>query len=416
MRITTVMFSCLLACASTLVLAESNNEYFLDQFAPSEQEQAGWQEAQAVYRKFAATPEFVGGEITKQQLQVRADLEDACMITFKDCQTFLKLNRNKILHALPDNPMYWRRFWEILEVNVHTFSDSDDFPDYQPLIPATMYWFYRDLLLDGELDGDKALALQKGLNLWLTSHRNLIGHVMTIAMRGIALQQMNYAMAQASRNRDEEALAALIQANRPPTLSEISFGPTIWMEREPNIAALESLITEPAWLEGDWQALELNPPPDMDPAVLLRFSKDPTSFYLRDTDLLAKHYVPESIKPWDLYWSEGVDEINAADYEVEFLSALIGPAYAAYIATTRYSVFHAHVFDALADIYTGRASPGLPGRPAPTHWRWDWQEGPYPKVCLVNDSAHPSTKEGSKGPLEMCLEYYDEKAVEVLLH
>ena len=410
---------CWLVSTSTLAFAEGEPEYYLDQFAPSAEERAGWQEARQLFNEFVATPEFIGREVSEQDINVRADLDKACTyeIDMKGCQAYIRQHRFQILTALPDNPLYWQRFWALLQVNPHTFLDSDDRPDYQRLMPATYWWFYRDLARDGRLEIDDALALQTGLNHWLKSHHTLIGRMMTIAMRGIAFRQINYAMAQASRDRDESALRELTKLSAMRPFEEVSFGKMLWMEREYGVAYLEKIIASPEWQSADIDTLIYERPPELDPKIARELLANPVAFQKSDADIFAKHYVAESFKPWGQYWSEGVAHLSDEGSGLSLLNASSATAYTAYLATDRYSNFIYTVFAALSDIYTGRASPGLPGRPPPTHWRWEWQEDAVPMICLVSETLHPTTRQGTEedGVAKLCLEYFDEQFVSAFI-
>ena len=339
MRIYTRLCIYSLICAAPAVFAADESEYFLDQYAPSAEERAGWQEARDVYESFVATDEFVGRTLTDHDEKIRNEIEEACTYNFKDCQAYILQNRSSLLRALPDNPLYWQRFWEILKVNPHTFLDTDDYPDYQRLIPATYWWFYRDIAQDGQLDIENILALQSGLDHWHTSHHTLIGRMMTIAMRGISLTQISYAMAQASRDRDEQILRELIQSAAPLPLKEISFGKTFWMEREFSVKSLAGYISSPDSQTLLQDALVYDLAPDQDPEFLRQFLSDPITVYKSGVDILARHWVSESTKPWNRYWSEGINPIRDEDFQVGFLSAIGAPAYGAYITTDRFTGF-----------------------------------------------------------------------------
>lgn len=112
---------------STFALAEEAPEYYLDQFAPSAEERAGWQDARQLFEEFLATPEFIGRDLTDQDNKVHAALDDACVLQtdIKACEIHIRQHRAQILTALPDNPLYWLRFRSLLQVNPHTFLTVD---------------------------------------------------------------------------------------------------------------------------------------------------------------------------------------------------------------------------------------------------------------------------------------------------
>lgn len=238
----------------------------------------------------------------------------------------------------------------------------------------------------------------------------MIGRMITVAMRGIAFRQVNFAMAQAGRDRNESALRDLIEATSMLPVEENSFGKMFWMEREYGARYLEKFITSPEWQALDVETLIFDVPPELDPDLVREAIADPISLQKFQLDVFAKHYIAEGVKPWHQYWSEGIDPLSGSS--LGLINTATAPAYAKYIATDRYNNFFSTVFAALADIYAGRASPGLPGRPAPAHWRWEWQEDPLPMICLVSETVHPSTKQSTDdGPEKLCLEYFDEQIV-----
>lgn len=399
--------------------AQQPHRLFLDEYAPTEDELAQWAENLELLVKFGEVPEFLGREISDRDKDVRAELEQACVVqSFVDCQAYMRTNRLSVMRAMPDNPLYWEHFWQLLKLsNLLDLSRSmtEQMDGHQRLLMTTYWWFYRDLADDGRLEIDRALALQEAISRWLTSHQTLITRMIAVAMQGIAFDQMSFAMAQASRDRDIKQLNQLAQATRPVNAADMSWGPILWAELEWGIrTVLKDRAKNPS-SEMDIRAALAQTAGEAEDSAMRMMLQDPETFLRRNNDVLARHYVPISTMPWADYWSKGIPPIDEQDFDVPSFALIGAPAYESYITVERAARFQMFLFPALADIYAGRVSPGIPARPAPAHWRWDWQEGRQPKLCLIGDEIHPTTRQMPHESAEqLCVEYYDEAAVEQL--
>ena len=397
--------------------AQSSPDLLLDAYAPSEEELALWAEEFERLVQFDKAPEFINRELSDEDEKIRGELEVACTTkTFVDCQAYIRANRQRVLMALPDNSRYWELFWEVLRApNLLDLSrPADELAiGQQRLMQSTYWWFYRDLAQDGRVEIEHAVVLQSAVRRWRAGHQTLIGRMITIAMQHIAFDQMSFAMAQTSRDRELRQLDEITRATRPIYVSDMSWGPLLWVEREWSIGA--SLASWEAPTEIDIQTALIESAGAIDEATLRSMFEDPAPFWRGGSDLLARHYLPVSTVPWGTYWSDGLPPIDEEKFSENPLTLIIAPSYDSYLTTDRAAHFRVILFPALADIYAGRVSPGMPARPAPPHWRWAWQTGDQPELCLVGDDIHPSVRLMPDQPAERwCVDYYDEASVERL--
>jgi hypothetical protein len=110
-----------------------------------------------------------------------------------------------------------------------------------------------------------------------------------------------------------------------------------------------------------------------------------------------------SERSFSAFWSQGVDLAGSGAVQQPLFSfgkdSAYGPALESYVVTLQEIWVHARVFAALGDIYAGRVAPGLPARPDPSPWQWEWRDDPE-QLCLIPVAVHPSITVA-----EACVEY-----------
>ncbi|MEM7000260.1 MAG: hypothetical protein AAF529_05695 [Pseudomonadota bacterium] len=390
------------------VQAES---YFLDQFAATADQRASWQAGMDAFARFAATDEFIGRRADQTDSATREALDEHCLVSRQTCLVHISNNRAAILSALPSNPLYWQNFWALFEHNIGTHPGHEIHAQNLKLLEGMKWWYLRDLADDGQLNLDQLMTVFEGLSFWLAEHHTIISRNIYRALQMEMRDQISFAMGQASRQRDTDALLRLSAATQPIPPAALSVGQIFWLERD--YARHNYLLELDEDGTIDVEARLLDAPPDMDLNVARSLLEDPEGFVNRDLDILAQHYVPQSTMSWSRYWREGISVVDESAFELPIYGAVIGPSYASYINSDRHAVFGQFLLQALADIYAGRVSPGLPARPAPSLWRWQWVAEAPSKLCLVSDEIHAKTRLTQQRPFERkCVIYYDERTIE----
>ncbi|MEM7100878.1 MAG: hypothetical protein AAF541_21645 [Pseudomonadota bacterium] len=393
-------------------------EFELDRYAPQAEDLAQWIDNYHLVIEMGQTPEHLNRAFSEEDRAVAKALEVACeMQLLASCLMHIKTNRFAILQALPTNPMYWSKFWQVVELPnfSHLSHENDDLTNgMRRLIQNANWWYYRTLAMNGEVDTDKLLSMQAALNRWRSGHQTLIHRMYAWAIQGIAFNQLSHAMAQAGRSRNSELLRALSAASRPLSLASMAWGPVVWMEREAALDNLERFDSDAPLTEEELQQALVNVPLESQARSLELLYADKKHFLKNDYDNLALQVIPNSTIPWPEYWLNGLPQIQLGHESLSLL-AIGASAYNQYVTAERNVNFRMHLFAALADIYSGAVSPGPPARPAPESWRWEWVEGERQRVCLIGDDIHPSTRETNMEIERWCVDFYSDEDIEVLL-
>ena len=189
MKTTHALWVALLLVTPLCALGDASKN-LLDQFAPTPEELERWEEDATKLIAFGETPQFFSHTLTGADEAVRVDLEKACQLkTFLECRDYIRSNRQKILRAMPDNPVYWERFWSVMNLPNIVYLQPDTSKVVEgtnQVIQASYYWFYRSLAARGRLDFAEAATLFKGARNWRIGHQTLIARMIGIAINGIA--------------------------------------------------------------------------------------------------------------------------------------------------------------------------------------------------------------------------------------
>ena len=390
-------------------------EYLLDSYAPEPGVLDSWIANYRSIVELGDIPLHLNRSATAEDRAVIRALEDACETQpFTHCQQHIKANRFAIIQSLPSNPAYWAAFWEVFEHESWVNFDLErgqNTNGEQQLIQGAYWWFYRSLAKDGKVNPARLLTIQEALNRWRSGHQPMILRMYALAVQGIVVNQLSFAMAQASRMRAHEEIRLLSGLSQPLDVQLMSWGGVLWMEREFSLRNQE--LQKDSYTEEDIRQALGMVPDDLYGESLKLLMSQPKAFLKKDYDDLAKQFVPATTMSWRDYWTKGLPEINMGSETFSFM-AISAPAYNSYVVNERIANFRMFIFAALADVYAGRVSPGHPARPAPEFWRWEWVEGEQQKLCLVGE-VNPSTIEGSPGDMQWCVDYYSEEDVERLL-
>ena len=394
--------------------------YLLDQYAPTPEDLAEWE---ASYQKlviFSETPEFIGRELTQQDKNVRRYLVDDCAIeSIHACQSYIKANRQKILQALPDNPLYWERFWDVVkQENIVSIQAGVEnrFVEHSILQPPN-YWFYRQLASTGRIEREKSIQLRNAIRNWRRGHQTQAMRMVTAAIEGMGVRHVSFVLAQASRDRDERPLQELGELLQPPLPIDMSHGATFWLEREFTRQRIQHEISKGSHDKEEIEALLAITTDPIQANFLKSWLTDPVEATDRDWDLLAERFIPQSTMSWEDQWKSGLKSIEHNEPEQHSIDASVANVYLSYIQAERSMNFSYFLYPALVDIYSGRASPGPPARPAPSLWRWDWRDSEKTELCLISENRKvlESLDFGANAThAEFCVEYFDEEAVEAL--
>ena len=401
-------------------------------YRPSTQDMARWQENAKLLEKFASTPEFVDYTLTTADNQVRGELEHACVVEgFAECQAYIRENREDVLTALPSNPDYWAAFWALFQKDGF-LSNSDlalkaRFNKYNVM----QWWFYRDLADDGRVNIDRAIALQNGLRDWTRGYRTVFDAIQTSALKGIAANQFSMAMAQASAVHDNKSIDTLEKLLKPVDTEALSWGYAFALEwyyiaqslEETQAKNLSEEDTQTAILEEleEYLGEKLW---SLDQETFEEAQRDPTQFAAQLHEFVGQAYIAPTEAAWHEYWRFGLPSTLEIGASTPSFVADLWPDYSQYMAIERMVNFQNFIFAALADIYTGRVSPGLPSRPAPARWQWVWEspsdESKQTRLCLASNQLHPSTHlyefvGQEKDYQQICVDYYDEATAMALV-
>lgn len=406
---------------SSINLAAADKPYFLDQYAPTQEELHTWAENYKAFLTFGSTPKFLNEAQTENQEKVRDVLLYRCPNrTFTECQSFIRSFRCAVRTALPDNPLYWKRFWTVVEAeNMITLKQdwANELKTSVALMDAFYYAQYKDLAADGRVNVENAIRLMRAARNWRSGYQSGIDKQSSTAFQGIIRNYMSLALAEANRSRDNEQMHELAELLRPPNPDELSWGPQFWLEREVSLTALVELPANEQDVqdvfEADFSGMGLS---ELDAEQISNaITEDPMAWSKKGWDMIARHYDQEIQKSWSDFWSEGTNEIDNEHISHYPYHAIVGLTIAQPLTFHRESYFWLYLYPPLIDIYTGKASPGIPSRPAPDLWRWDWEESPQPRLCLVSNEFKINLSfKKSDGEYRLCIDYYDEKTVEAL--
>ena len=421
-------FALLVSTLITSVVAEEK-VYLLDQYAPTSEQLAEWEESHDKLVHFEATPEYSNRDVSKTDHKIRGELTDNCFSkTLNICQKYIKANRVAVLDALPNNPLYWQRFWDYIDSgpgsNLQSSGDSSSYP--QALFHAADYWFYRELIQYGKVDGDRGIAIQRFISKARKAPHSLKTRMIAITLQVFTQKQISFLMAQFDRDRDTVRLRRLGQLLRPPTVEEISWASLLWWERENQIKqnfelypeTMKELSANPGQALKNFEEIaseagRVLEPKHIEMAKIL--DKGPKVALSEGMDALAEIFIPQSTLPWQHQWEYGLPGVARGQLEPYALQAIAAAGYQTNLLGERIHHFTLHLYPALADIYAGRVSPGLPSRPPPAHWRWLWLEGEHPQLCLVSDSVQAKEAEyfhEQDGEARVCEHYFDASFVE----
>ncbi len=362
--------------------------------------------AREALKGFNETPPFL---TTRTDREERAQtLENECYMVRPECFTYLRHNRVHALQALPDNPLYWQNLLSFLATRP-TGLDRDaqgvratQNPRYDltRLLKAFQNWPLRELLLHGEIDAGRLAEMVGHLRRLRAQSATLYERVLYIAGHGILLSWVPVSMAAAADRFDDDGLAALHRELTPLSVQERRYDQIFVNESALVGSASASMptIDEYRAQYGDISGYEYE--------QQMRFAAAYVEFFPQMGELIARLSELDEIS----FWQEGPqwppEDVGMPQEAFEYVDT-----WKYHVAMEMAFNVSVRVYQALGEIYGGLVSPGLPARPAPIPWRWNWEVDTR-TLCLEGVDLHPQALSLTHNE-KYCYRYYDAAAVRI---
>lgn len=398
-------FACMLA-VPLLALAHGSV------YSPPPNQQSGNDatlQAREALRQFNQTTPFLG---RTDRNSVQSDLAQQCPGLSPKCVDYVRTSHREVLGALPDNPQYWMHFWRYLETSPvgvdpdpSAKSWSDPSTSYSELLQAMTNWVVYYMAKDGILDADRTISFATHVRRLANDSTLVIDKMMFLAGLGVAQRALNIAMSQAVATGNADDLGRLVSQLKPFSQDERSFRRVFEGESNYGRALIAAYPRTPQTLlelqrELHDRYVELGMPvPELglpEPELATDFEMETwhvdAQRHLRDGLVIREAVAQISERSASEYWGRGDDVLQQGLVEArptdhpDFDPWLgWGPLIHGY----RTLDLHYLMLQALSDAYAGRVVAGIPARPAPAHWAWEWLEIEQ-DLCLVPVSVHPT--------------------------
>lgn len=313
-------------------------------------------------------------------------LADVCYQVSRECLQFIRQNRVLAQWLLPNNPLYWQNYWVVMENFKPDFNPQEfvgGYPrDYvfQSLIEASWRWPLYQYATGGAIDVDDTLLFLRQSRRLLNESRFLLDGMIATALVGIGNSTAHHVLSQLGSHGDRSAfqqIEGLLREEKSRSLRGSFAG-------EFHIARALAQLNPDAVLDG----LDENTTLDA---------------FFSEYQLVVNLWSDVSERGFTAFWNQGVDVLASEAVQQTLFSfsedSVFLPAHASYVITLHQIWVHSRVISALADIYAGRVAPGLPARPDPSPWQWDWRGNPD-QLCLMPVAVHPSFNVE-----EVCVDY-----------
>jgi len=369
----------------------------------------------AALRRLNRTPKFVDQD--RIQTARSAGLINHCQRLDQGCVDYITNNREKVIAELPDNPAFWQAYLDFMACLPVPFAHAhfllarkagDDLELGSPVIRAVHERVFYQIANSGKLDATEVLGIARDTRHRLTHSETLLERMIFVAITPFVQASVGLAMHQTAASGNTEMLESLYQVTRPLQPAELSFAAIVEWELEPTnfVDPPRTAVEWKAWASTyfadfpEQEAIRLAQVPSPE-----AFSTMPESF--RQVRL-AMNATIESVRltaaqTLEAYW----DPEQLIPSGRETLIALLGgedmshlvpffvPEFSDYIRNSMQLALTQQVQHALADVYSGRTSLGVPAQPPLKNFSWDWRQGEQ-KLCL-------SPTDGARdGALEMC--------------
>lgn len=311
---------------------------------------------------------------------------EQCYAVTAECLAYIRQNRALAQRVLPNNPLYWQNYWVVMEEFEPNF-DPQDFVvasnslyNYQGLIEASWQWPLYQYAARGAIDVDDTLVMMRQSRRLLSKSQSLLDGMIATALVGIGNSSAHYVLWQLGTDHNRTAALQIQQL----LVDEV--GKSLRAALEYELLVVEGLARRA---------------PD-DALPILNEGGTLESFFA-EYRLIIDLWSELSERSFSAFWSQGLDLAGSGAVQQPLFSfgedSSYGPAFESYVITLQQIWVHARVYAALGDIYAGRVAPGLPARPDPSPWQWEWRDDPE-QLCLIPVAVHPSMNVA-----EACVEY-----------
>ena len=343
-----------------------------------------------------STPRYIVHADEREQWETDVQMQCEGMPP-TDCFRFLRSQPATVLRGVPDSPIYWQRYWEVIDATPIGF-EADVEPDgprydYREMLSSGNNWYLRDLAREGHIDPDKVHRYLTGVRRVYGRMESLLHQIYYLAFIGQGMLPWSYAMAEASARSDSSEMRRLMTLVRPMDEAEADF--------------LRVVVGE-SWLMmqnlpdgGDWDTEHFLRSYLLSADELSDLGSAGSKYLEQYAETLLSAAVETQAKGWSQFWREGSVNVDARLEDNPLIDTGWGDAYGYYEVSHRLQENLFTVARAVGEMYQGIVSPGLPGRPAPDHFRWEWMEDSV--LCLEPTSTiHPSLSAHA-----MCVPYLD---------
>ena len=420
-KVHAIILACLLV-TSFVVQAQSSGEA---QIADPPSLSDTTPNARSVLQRFNETEPYLKERPDRKSL--RTTLNGYCFMLRPECLDYVRGNRSDVLEALPDNPQYWTHFWLYLKTSPVGF-DPEDLTltdprfSYGELMNAMAHWVVYYVAKEGAHDVDRTNVFAAHIRRLANDSVVLIDKMIFTAGLGYARSALNLAMSEAAAAGNVEDLNRLTSHVRSFSRDERSFRRVF----EGELAYGQAMrATQPSTPEALFahqrqqhkEVLKLGvlsgtsylPEPELMTELELELMREEVKHDLALITEVGKVITQISERTPADYWGKGTDFVAQGlidaetDARGEELTLMALSAWEDYLRSYRLVDLWYLVLQALSDVYAGRVVAGIPARPAPAHWTWEWLDNEQ-DLCLVAIS-HALSLNGSD-TIRVCSHYW----------
>ena len=344
--------------------------------------------AKRVLDEFNQTPAFLNADPDRKRLI--GELSSACEVEISQCLQLIASNPTLVIAATPDNPLYWARYEAVLHsgpiprTDLEPRNSTSTWSNRHGLLfDSTRNLWAREVALNGSLNLERVIRHTLAIRKRISQSRTIVERMINIANLGVVNQPTNLAMAQAALTGRDDVWPMFAEALTPMSTEELSYR---------NIFNAELRYSAQQMQKENGDQTSVNPadakwPRHPPPTESERYAEWVWyEQYLADFETASKQM-------------SNISEMNAADFwgarKQQTLAQLFQqfdetttpvPVLNDYIHTDRLMNLSLHLMRAALDIYRGNNSSGVPERPAPVHWRWQWRHATS-DLCLMPTTA-----------------------------
>ena len=356
----------------------------------------------AALKRLNRTPKYVDQH--RKEMARSAALVNYCQSFDQGCVDYIADNREAVIAELPDSPAYWQAYLDFIASapipfeHAQFFKASKPGDDYElglPLIHAARDWAIYEVAHTGNLDAAEVLGIARGARHRLMHSETLLERMIFVAITPFVQASVGFAMRQEAASGNTEMLESLYQATRPLQPAELSLAAIAERELDP------TKFVDPPQSEVEWAAWVSTVFADFPEQEAIQLARVPTpeAFSAMPENFrqvrLAMNLTIESVRltgaqTLEAYWDSeqlvpsGWDTLTAqlGAEEMSHWVLLYVPEFSDYIRNSMQLALNQQVLHALADVYSGRTSLGVPARPPLNNFVWGWRNSEQ-KLCLT---------------------------------